>query len=77
MKYLNDEQVKDLLDGKWHKVIDAIEKAFVDPTADMVPKVYLDGCGGDFRAMPAALKTYAAVKWIGVFPNNWQHLSVG
>ena len=72
MKYLNDEQVKDLLDGKWHKVIDAIEKAFVDPTADMVPKVYLDGCGGDFRAMPAALKTYAAVKWIGVFPNNWQ-----
>ena len=71
-KYLEDEEVKKLLSQKWHDVLDAVESAFVDPTADMVPKVYLDGEGGDFRAMPAALKTYAALKWIGVFPNNWQ-----
>ena len=72
MQYLTDKQVADILENKWHSVVEAIEEAFVDPTADMVPKVYLDGEGGDFRAMPAALKTYAALKWIGVFPNNWQ-----
>ena len=72
MKYLDDDIVKDLLQDKWAQIIQAIEEAFVDPSADMVPKVYLEGSGGDFRAMPAALKTYAAVKWIGVFPNNWQ-----
>ena len=38
----------------------------------MVPKIYLDGWGGDFRAMPAALGDYTAIKWIGVFPSNWQ-----
>ena len=71
MKYLNDEQVKDLLDGKWREVIKAIEEAFVDPTADMVPKTYLKaGNAGDYRAMPAALGGYAALKWIGVFPSN-------
>jgi alanine dehydrogenase len=72
VQYLTDKQVADILENKWHSVVEAIEEAFVDPTADMVPKVYLDGEGGDFRAMPAALKTYAALKWIGVFPNNWQ-----
>jgi len=72
MKYLEDQIVKDLLENKWHEVINVIEEAFVDPTADMVPKTYLQGEGGDFRAMPAALKTYAAIKWIGVFPDNCQ-----
>ena len=72
MLYLQDNQVKDLLEGKWHEVINAIEEAFVDPTADMVPKTYLQGKDGDFRAMPAALGTFAALKWIGVFPKNWQ-----
>ena len=72
MIYLSDKDIKSLLYCKWHKVIEVIEEAFLDPTADMVPKVYLKGKGGDFRAMPAALKQYAALKWIGVFPKNWQ-----
>ena len=72
MIYLSDKDIKSLLYCKWHKVIEVIEEAFLDPTADMVPKVYLKGKGGDFRAMPAALKQYAALKWIGVFPENRQ-----
>ena len=48
MKYLEDQIVKDLLENKWHEVINVIEEAFVDPTADMVPKTYLQGEGGDF-----------------------------
>jgi len=71
MKYLDDDQVKELLDNKWGQVIDTIESAFLDETADMVPKVYLQaGKVGDFRAMPAALGGHAALKWIGVFPDN-------
>tara|TARA_B100000676_G_C17856297_1_gene720873 strand:+ start:36 stop:962 length:927 start_codon:yes stop_codon:yes gene_type:complete len=72
MKYITDDVVKDLLDNKWLEIAEAIENAFIDESAEMVPKVYLDGWGGDFRAMPAALGHYAAVKWIGVFPSNWQ-----
>ena len=72
MKYITDDIVKDLLENKWHEVTKVIEEVFLDDTADMVPKVYLDGVGGDFRAMPAAFKTYAGVKWIGVFPENRQ-----
>ena len=71
MKYLDDEIVKDLLRNQWAQIIQVIEEAFVDPTADMVPKVYLEaGNAGDYRAMPAVLGGYAALKWIGVFPNN-------
>ena len=71
MKYLEDQIVKELLQDQWHKVIETIEEAFIDPTADMVPKTYLKaGNAGDYRAMPAALGGYAALKWIGVFPNN-------
>ena len=70
MTYLEDEKVSNLLDGKWEKIINAIELAFVDPTGDMVPKIYLEGKGGDFRAMPASLNAFAAMKWIGVFPDN-------
>ena len=70
MKYLNDQQVKDILAGKWHVLIDDIERALVDKSGDMVPKIYLDGINGDFRAMPASLGDYSAVKWISVFPNN-------
>ena len=74
MKYLDDLTVKDLLDNKWLEIAEAIEEAFVDPTADMVPKVYLEaGNAGDYRAMPAALGGYAALKWIGVFPDNRKH----
>jgi len=72
MKYLDDDIVKELLQDKWGQIIRAIEEAFVDPSSDMVPKTYLQGEGGDFRAMPAALGKYAALKWIGVFPNNYQ-----
>lgn len=71
MKYLEDLEVSSLLEGKWSQVIDSIESAFLSPTADMIPKVYLKaGKAGDYRAMPAALGGYAAMKWIGVFPNN-------
>ena len=72
MKYIEDSEVGKLLESRWFKVIEKIEEAFLDPSASMIPKVYLQGEGGDFRAMPAALKQYAALKWIGVFPNNWQ-----
>ena len=73
MKYIDDLQVKDLLRDKWLQIAEVIEEAFLDDTADMVPKVYLNGTGGDFRAMPAAFKTFAGVKWIGVFPENRQN----
>ena len=70
--HIRDEQVEDLLCNKWLAVAEAIESAFVDKTAEMIPKTYLDGYGGDFRAMPAALGDYAAVQWVSVFPSNWQ-----
>ena len=70
--HIRNEQVEDLLCYKWLDVAEAIESAFVDETADMIPKTYLDGWGGDFRAMPAALGDYAAVKWVSVFPDNWK-----
>ena len=72
VKYISDDKVSLLLDGKWNQIIECIESAFLDETANMVPKIYLDGWGGDFRAMPAAFGDYAAIKWIGVFPLNWQ-----
>lgn len=71
MKYLDDDQIKELLRDKEGKVIDAVESAFLNKTAKMVPKVYLNAhSDGDFRAMPASLESYAVLKWIGVFPNN-------
>ena len=71
MKYLDDDQIKELLRDKEGKVIDAIESAFLNKTAKMVPKVYLNAhSDGDFRAMPAVLESYAVLKWIGVLPNN-------
>jgi len=72
MKYLEDLQVKDLLQDKWLQIAEAIEEAFLDESVLMPEKTYLQGEGGDFRIMPVAYKKYAAVKWIGVFPNNWQ-----
>ena len=71
--HIRNEQVEDLLCYKWLDVAEAIESAFVDETADMIPKTYLDGWGGDFRAMPAALGAYAGVKWVSVFPYNWKN----
>ena len=74
MIYLNDDQVSELLHHKgfqrWTEIVERIESAFIDPTAHSVPKTYLEGKNGDFRAMPAALGDFAALKWIGVFPNN-------
>ncbi len=71
MKYLNDLGVRDLLCDKWPQIIERLEEAFDDPTATVVPKVYLNThAQGDFRAMPAALGDYACLKWIGVYPNN-------
>ena len=72
MKFLNDLGVKHLLSDKWGQIIERIEETFLDDSAKMVPKIYLDGDDGDFRAMPAAFKKYACLKWIGVFPNNYQ-----
>jgi len=73
MKYIDNIQVGEILDGKWSHIIKSIESAFLDKTAKMVPKVYLNAhSNGDFRAMPAALEGYAVLKWIGVFPNNKQ-----
>jgi len=71
-KHLNNLGVRDLLWKQWGQIIESIESAFIDPTAAMVPKIYLDCKRGDFRAMPAALKCYASLKWIGVFPDNYQ-----
>ena len=71
MKYLNDLGVEALLHKRWGEVISSIENAFLDSSAKMIPKVYLDSHPqGDFRAMPAALGDYACLKWIGVYPNN-------
>ena len=71
MKQLNDLGVDALLYKRWGEVISSIESAFLDDSAKMVPKVYLDShTHGDFRAMPAALGDYACLKWIGVYPNN-------
>ena len=73
MKHLNNLAVEHLLDRRWSDVIECVEAAFLDSTADMVPKIYLasgNNEGGDFRAMPAALGDFIGLKWIGVFPNN-------
>lgn len=43
--HIRNEQVEDLLCYKWLDVAEAIESAFVDETADMIPKTYLDGWG--------------------------------
>lgn len=72
MVYLNDLEVKDLLKDKWLQIAEVIERAFLDGSTVMPEKTYLQGEGGDFRIMPAAYKKYAAVKWIGVFPDNWK-----
>lgn len=74
MKYLNDLGVEALLFKKWEQVINAVENVFVDSSASMIPKTYIQaGNGGDFRAMPAVMGEYAAIKWIGVFPDNRKH----
>ena len=73
MRYLNDLAIEHLFDHGWSDLIEVVESAFLDPTADMVPKIYLSSGnneGGDFRAMPAALGDFIGIKWIGVFPGN-------
>ena len=62
MKYLNDSGVEALLFKKWEQVINAVENVFVDSSASMIPKTYIQaGNGGDFRAMPAVMGEYAAI----------------
>ena len=71
MKYIDDLQVKDLLQDQWLQIAEAIEEAFLDESAKMPPKMYLDAHPqGDFRAMPSALGDYACLKWVGVYPSN-------
>ena len=60
MKYIDDLQVKDLLQDKWLQIAEAIEEAFVDESVIMPEKTYLVGLAGDFRIMPVAYKKYAA-----------------
>ena len=72
MKYLDDLTVKDLLQDKWLQIAEAIEGAFLNESVLMPEKTYLQGEGGDFRIMPVAYEKYAAVKWVGVFPDNRQ-----
>ena len=48
MRYLSDTEVKSLLENKWLRITEAIESAFLDSTAEMIPKTYLNGWGGDF-----------------------------
>lgn len=74
MIYIDDFEVSDLLHNKWHQIIESVESVFTEPFTEMVPKVYLPaGKAGDYRAMPAAMGGYAALKWIGVFPNNHKY----
>ena len=71
MHYLDENQVENLLGNKWLQITEAIESAFIDPSSEIVPKIYLNShTKGDFRAMPVALGDYACVKWIGVYPYN-------
>tara|TARA_R100000808_G_scaffold25062_1_gene61112 strand:+ start:2155 stop:3141 length:987 start_codon:yes stop_codon:yes gene_type:complete len=71
MNYLSDSEVSDLLQDKMHQVIESVESAFLDKSAEMVPKIYLNAhTHGDFRAMPAALGDHVCLKWIGVYPTN-------
>tara|TARA_R100000808_G_scaffold1950_1_gene8240 strand:+ start:39563 stop:40504 length:942 start_codon:yes stop_codon:yes gene_type:complete len=74
MKHLQDEEVLGLLHLRWHDVLESIESVFLDSTAGMVEKIYIpcsaEAFDGDFRAMPAVLGGYSAIKWIGVFPAN-------
>lgn len=71
MKYISDTDVSEILEDRWHEVIEYIEEVLVDDSSDMTPKTYLNvHANGDFRAMPAAFAEYACLKWIGVFPEN-------
>ncbi|MCK5608985.1 ornithine cyclodeaminase family protein [Candidatus Pacearchaeota archaeon] len=68
---LTSDDVRKLLDMS--SVIAAVEQAFIDWTigsAVMPPKAYLPVDNGDFRAMPAALKNAAGLKWVNVHPQN-------
>ena len=57
MKYLNDREVQEILQLiSITEITEAIEEAFIDDSTKMVPKIYLDGDDGDFRAMPVAFK---------------------
>lgn len=76
MIHLSDEQITDLVQGKENEIIQQMEDVFVDyqkGIAEMIPKTYLTTRSGDFRAMPARWGDYSGVKWISVYPNNFNH----
>lgn len=59
------------------EVIEAVEQAFkrwATGEVQIPTKSYLVLNKGDFRAMPAALKDAAGIKWVSVYPEN---ISIG
>ncbi len=68
---LTERDVRKLL--KMKDAMDAVEEAFrlhALREVQMPPKVYLTFKNGDLRAMPAAVGSYAGVKWVNSHPNN-------
>lgn len=78
MIYLNDKTIGRIIQPK--TALALAEKAFRawgEKRSQMPPKVYLTLPGGDFRAMPAYIRSSAGagvvgVKWISVYPSNIQ-----
>jgi alanine dehydrogenase len=54
------------------EVIDIVGKAFQSTDTSTVSKTYIDCPTGDFRAMPVRIGDVAGVKWVSVFPENYQ-----
>ncbi len=68
---LNNRDVKNLL--RMPDVIEAVENAFIElgeNKVSMPPKSYLVVEDGDFRAMPAAIRGAAGMKWVNVHLKN-------
>jgi len=60
------------------EVLKAVEHAFklqAEGKIIMPPKLYLNlpEYQGDFRAMPAYIDGSAGIKWVSVYPNNWEY----
>jgi len=75
VRLLGRSEVQKLL--KMGEVLEVVEKAFrlqARGKVNMPAKLYLDlpQYRGDFRAMPAYVDGSAGVKWVSVYPNNWE-----
>jgi ornithine cyclodeaminase/alanine dehydrogenase-like protein (mu-crystallin family) len=71
IRYFSSAAVLDAVDPS--TAVDVVREGFVQLAAGswhMPPKVYVDGVGGDFRAMPATGGGYALLKWVTSFPEN-------